>query len=225
MLIEMLARTQVEPVTEDYLDNADDAEDADYLAEFAGRECYQSWHRPNPDTAANEDYVQKNLVGKKHFSVLEHASVTFRVSGISRSCTHEWIRHRHESYSQLSQRYVPIDHMELVIHPTIEVEGLSEHLTEVWDLAVEKYEILEKELKDRGYSTKEAREAAREVLPNATGTILIVTGNHRAWREFLEKRYSPQADKQIAMCAGEILEQLREIAPAIYADIPDIDLD
>lgn len=225
MLVEMIARTMVEPVTEDYLPNEYDAEDAEYLAEFTGRECYASFHRPNPDTADTSDYVQKNLIGKMHYSVIEHASVTFRISDVSRSFTHEVIRHRHHSYSQLSQRYVPINKMEVVIHPTLELEELGDHVTEVWDVAVEKYAILEQELKDRGYSTKEAREAAREVLPNATGTVIDMTGNHRAWREFLEKRYSPQADKQIAYVAEEILTQLREIAPSMYADIPDIDLD
>lgn len=225
MLVEMIARTMIEPVLEDYLPNEYEAEDADLLAEFAGRECYQSFHRPNPATRATADYVQKNLIEKGHASVLEHASVTFRISEVSRSFTHEMVRHRHNSYSQLSQRYVPLDKMDVVIHPTLKDEDLGDRLMEVWDKACEVYDELEKELKDRGYTTKESREAAREVLPNATSTIIVVTGNHRSWRHFLDMRHSPFADKQIAMVAAEILTQLRDVAPAVYQDIPDVDLD
>lgn len=76
------------------------------LVEFAGRACYQSWSKPNPKTATNAGYI-KHIIDVGHFSVLEHASVSFYITGLSRSCTHELIRHRHFSYSQLSQRYVP----------------------------------------------------------------------------------------------------------------------
>ena len=83
-----------------------DADGGQALLEFAGRACYQSWSKPNPKTATNAGYLQ-HIIDVGHFSVLEHASVSFYITGISRSCTHELIRHRHFSYSQLSQRYVP----------------------------------------------------------------------------------------------------------------------
>ncbi|MCW2777278.1 MAG: thyX, partial [Frankiales bacterium] len=83
-----------------------DAEGGQALAEFAGRACYQSWSKPNPSTATNAGYL-RHILEVGHLSVLEHGSVTFYLSGISRSLTHELIRHRHFSYSQLSQRYVP----------------------------------------------------------------------------------------------------------------------
>ena len=76
------------------------------LAEFAGRACYQSWTKPNPSTATNAGYL-RHILEVGHLSVLEHGSVTFYLTGVSRSLTHELIRHRHFSYSQLSQRYVP----------------------------------------------------------------------------------------------------------------------
>jgi thymidylate synthase ThyX len=76
------------------------------LAEFAGRACYQSWKKPNPSTATNAGYL-RHILEVGHLSVLEHGSVSFYLSGVSRSLTHELIRHRHFSYSQLSQRYVP----------------------------------------------------------------------------------------------------------------------
>jgi thymidylate synthase (FAD) len=225
MRVELIAQTRVEWTTTDqYLSNEYDATDADFLSEFGGRECYQSWSRPNPETADTHDYVQKNLIDKQHFSVLEHGSVTFRISDVSRSFTHEVVRHRHQSPSQLSQRYVPRNKMTLAIHPTLALEGMGEVLIAVWEGCIRAYDQIEAELLNRGYSVKAAREAAREVLPNATGTVIILTGNHRAWREFIEKRMSPHADKQIAFVAAEILEQLRAVAPAIYSDIPDVDL-
>ena len=89
------------------------------LVEFAGRACYQSWSKPNPKTATNAGYLQ-HIIDVGHFSVLEHASVSFYITGISRSCTHELIRHRHFSYSQLSQRYVPENESQIVVPPGME---------------------------------------------------------------------------------------------------------
>ena len=83
-----------------------DAEGGQALAEFAGRACYQSWSKPNPSTATNAGYLN-HILEVGHLSVLEHGTVTFYFTGVSRSFTHELIRHRHFSYSQLSQRYVP----------------------------------------------------------------------------------------------------------------------
>src|SRR5262249_12043524 len=83
-----------------------DADGGQALAEFAGRACYQSWRKPNPSTATNAGYL-RHILEVGHMSVLEHGSVSFYITGISRSLTHELIRHRHFSYSQLSQRSVP----------------------------------------------------------------------------------------------------------------------
>ena len=93
-----------------------DADGGPALVEFAGRACYQSWSKPNPRTATNAGYI-KHIIDVGHFSVLEHASVSFYITGISRSLTHELIRHRHFSYSQLSQRYVPEGESRVVVPP------------------------------------------------------------------------------------------------------------
>src|SRR5690554_5126308 len=81
---------------------------AEALSEFAGRACYQAWERPNPKTAHNVDYLA-NILKQGHESVLEHGSVSFYIEGVSRSLTHELIRHRHLSFSELSQRYVNVE--------------------------------------------------------------------------------------------------------------------
>lgn len=76
---------------------------ADELGEMAGRLCYKSWKRPNPVTANNKGYIG-NIIAQQHFSVLEHASATFWISGVSRSLTHELVRHRHLSFSAEEDR-------------------------------------------------------------------------------------------------------------------------
>ena len=96
-----------------------DADGGPALVEFAGRACYQSWSKPNPRTATNAAYL-RHIIDVGHFSVLEHATVSFYITGISRSCTHELIRHRHFSYSQLSQRYVPEHDSQVVLPPGME---------------------------------------------------------------------------------------------------------
>src|SRR3712207_7558756 len=80
-----------------------EAEGGEALAEFAGRACYQSWDKPNPATATNAGYL-RHILEVGHLSVLEHGTVTMYLTGVSRSLTHELIRHRHFSFSQLSQR-------------------------------------------------------------------------------------------------------------------------
>nr|MDT0666737.1 FAD-dependent thymidylate synthase [Micromonospora sp. DSM 115978] len=101
---QVVAQTQFTPP--DDVDWTTDADGGQALAEFAGRACYQSWSKPNPATATNASYL-RHILEVGHMSVLEHATVTLYLTGVSRSLTHELVRHRHFSYSQLSQRYVP----------------------------------------------------------------------------------------------------------------------
>ena len=193
--------------------------DADDLAEFAGRACYQSWSKPNPATRAAKDY-HANTLAQRHFSIYEHASLTFYVEGVSRSLTHELIRHRHLSFSQLSQRFVDETNATYVVPPAIQGDGLAEEaLQNAWDAAQFSYQILVERLTAKGLKRKQAREAARAVLPNMTETKIVVTGNVRAWREFVEKRNSPHADAEIRELAQQILEYLDSEAPLSVQDM------
>lgn len=195
--------------------------DADLLAEFAGRSCYQSFHKPNPKTAANHDYL-KNILDQGHFSVLEHASATFYVTGVSRALTHELIRHRHLSYSELSQRFVDLDEANTVIPPALRDEDDAE-LLEVMDACANSYNVLVDYLTNvKGLKRKQAREAARAVMPNMTETRIVVTGNMRSWRDMLFKRYSVHADAEIREFAAEVLRQLKLIAPGQFQDFPEV---
>jgi thymidylate synthase (FAD) len=206
-----------------------DADGGPALVEFAGRACYQSWSKPNPRTATNASYL-RHIIDVGHFSVLEHATVSFYISGVSRSCTHELIRHRHFSYSQLSQRYVPEDDSRVVLPPGLEDDPkLQEIFTAAADASRATYSELLAQLEAKfagdepsgrpsAVRRKQARQAARAVLPNATETRVVVTGNYRAWRHFVAMRASEQADVEIRRLAIACLRQLIDVAPQVFAD-------
>jgi len=202
-----------------------DADGGPALVEFAGRACYQSWSKPNPRTATNAGYIQ-HIIDVGHFSVLEHATVSFYITGISRSCTHELIRHRHFSYSQLSQRYVPEKDSQVVVPPGMEDDPeLRTILTAAADASRATYADLlarlEAKFADQPNAVlrrKQARQAARAVLPNATETRIVVTGNYRAWRHFVAMRASEHADVEIRELAVECLRQLQKAATNVFDD-------
>ncbi len=199
------------------------------LSEYAGRACYQSWDRPNAKTATNESYLA-NIIAQQHFSVLEHASVTVMIQEVSRSLTHELVRHRHFSYSQLSQRFCPVepgndegrigDKPAFIVPPAFDNNDLAfVELWKAWVYAVERYERLVEIAQADGLTGKVARQAARAVLPNMTPTEIVVTGNHRAWREFITKRATRAADPEIRRLAAAIYDQLVNMEPFMYEDI------
>src|SRR5215813_9903743 len=221
--VKLIAWTHFEPPAD--VPWSTDAEGGQALAEFAGRACYQSWSKPNPATATNEGYL-RHILEVGHLSVLEHGTVTFYFTGVSRSFTHELIRHRHFSYSQLSQRYMPQSDAEMV-EPAVIAEDPELHRTflEATEASVRAYtELLaglEKRLADVPNATlrrKQARQAARAVLPNATETRIVVTGNYRAWRHFIAMRATEHADVEIRSLAVECLRQLQKAAPNVFDD-------
>jgi thymidylate synthase (FAD) len=185
-----------------------DADGGQALAEFAGRACYQSWTKPNPKTATNAGYL-RHILEVGHLSVLEHGTVSFYLTGVSRSLTHELIRHRHFSYSQLSQRYVPkVD--AAVVEPAVIAEDpeLHERFLAATDAALAAYsellEGLEKRFADVPNATlrrKQARQAA-----------------YRAWRHFVAMRASEHADVEIRELAVACLRELQQVAAAVFGD-------
>lgn len=208
-----------------------DAEGGQALAEFAGRACYQSWKKPNPATATNKGYLH-HILQVGHLSVLEHGSVTVYLTGISRSLTHELIRHRHFSYSQLSQRYVP-ERDAAMVEPDVIAEDPELHakFVEFTDASLAAYgallEGLETKFADVENGTsrrKQARQAARAVLPNATETKIVVTGNYRAWRHFIAMRAAEAADVEIRALAIQCLRAVSGKAPNVFADFEIVTL-
>src|SRR4051794_26222696 len=111
--VQVIAQTQFTPP--DGVPWETDAEGGQALAEFAGRACYEAWDKSNPATATNEGYL-RHILEVGHLAVLEHGTVSVYLTGISRSVAHELTRHRHFSFSQLSQRFVP-DQGRVVVEP------------------------------------------------------------------------------------------------------------
>jgi len=198
--------------------------DGERLAEFAGRLCYMS--QSNPAGRSTRDYLE-NIKRQGHGSVLEHANYTVLLEGVSRSLTHELVRHRAGfAYSQLSQRYVDESDAAFVVPPAILGDEVLEGTwkTEI-DRALAAYVKLVGELMEqyawipeRVHRRKMAREAARGVLPNSTETKIVVTANARAWRTMLELRAGEGADLEIRRMAVAVLKLLQEEAPGFFSD-------
>lgn len=221
--VQLIAKTEFFPPED--VPWSTDAEGGEALAEFAGRACYQSWKKPNPKTATNAGYID-HIVEVGHLSVLEHASATFYITGISRSLTHELIRHRHFSYSQLSQRYVP-ERDAAFVEPDV-IAGdpeLHEKFLAAAQASQDAYSELLAGLQakfadvpSKTLQRKQARQAARAILPNATETRIVVSGNYRAWRHFIAMRATEHADVEIRALAVECLRQLQKVAGNVFSD-------
>jgi thymidylate synthase (FAD) len=204
-------------------------DDCEWLVEMAGRNCYQSW--PNIGETkkkgrSHEDHV-KHLIEVGHGACIEHANFNFIIWNVSRSLTHELVRHRLASYSQLSQRYVDSSNVDFIVPPAIqELSKKDPDTYRAWiehcersrqlyeDLTVKlssMYEDTESKLEKR----KKARQAARSVLPNATETKIFVTMNARAIRHLVELRANPAADVEIRLLAVKICRILLDKAPLL----------
>ena len=198
--------------------------DGERLAEFAGRLCYMSQH--NPANRSTRDYLE-NIKKQGHGSVLEHANYSLLLEGVSRSLTHELVRHRAGfAYSQLSQRYVDESQAGFVVPPAIVGDEVLEGAWRAQiDSAQGAYIALVAQLMerygwvaDKVHRRKMAREAARGVLPNSTETKIVVTANARAWRTMLELRSSEGAELEIRRVAVLVLRVLQAEAPGFFSD-------
>jgi thymidylate synthase (FAD) len=182
--------------------------DAEKLIEAAGRTCYDTGDRAGADTAAK---FIRMLIRRGHLSVLEHASATFRVRGVSRALTHQLVRHRLASYSQRSQRYVKEDGFGYVTPPRIsenaEANGVYREFVKT---ARDTY--------DRLLELGVFPEDARFVLPNATATEIVMTANFREWRHVIQLRGEAAAQWEIRRLAIVVLKELKKEAPAAFAD-------
>ena len=201
-----------------------EASPGERLAEFAGRICYMSQHNPAQRTTA--DYLE-NIKKQGHGSVLEHAVYVLLIEGISRSCSHELVRHRAGfGYSQLSQRYVDESHAAFVVPPALvgdapleaewaaQVAAAQDAYVRAVAALMERYAWVD----DKVHRRKLAREAARSVLPNATEVKIVVSANARAWRTMLELRCGEGAELEIRRLAVACLRVLAREAPAFFSD-------
>jgi thymidylate synthase (FAD) len=204
------------------------------LVEFAGRHCYRSWktgrERPN--------YIA-NIIEQQHGSVLEHATVSFAIQGVSRTLSHELVRHRVGiAISQESQRYVDASDIEFVVPPLLcHIAGNDvEH-----DLLADFHANCDRDLRDyvelqtalklalgnevrtrKSTIQKRVNEAARSRLPNASATRLTWTANMNLLRHFLEVRGSEHADLEIRRLTCHLHDALTEHVPLFFNDFRQV---
>lgn len=182
---------------------------AEKLVEEAGRTSYLSFDKQGKET---EKAFIRMLIKNGHFSVLEHAYATFRISDVSRSFTHQLVRHRLCSYTQQSQRYVDENNFNYV-EPASISNNLKAHSFFVRFIEEAKRVYLE--LQRLGIRNEDAR----FVLPNAVESQIVVTANFREWRHIIGLRGSPAAQWEIREVAIEVLRILQKYAPAVFEDL------
>lgn len=205
-------------------------------------------YTPNPEkviasaaklcySAVGIDEIEENLQGEKatkflnmlmsygHESPIEHVSFTFAVEGVSRSLTHQLVRHRLASYSQQSQRYVKLSQFQYIVPPEIKKDEEAKKIyIEAMENSQEAYNKLVDILKNNHIKNgmnspaaeKKAIEDSRYVFPNACETKIMLTMNARSLVNFFKHRCCNRAQWEIRALANEMLKQLKEVAPVLF---------
>ena len=181
---------------------------------LAARLCYSDSTIDELEGRVKSISIEKflaKIIRMGHLSVLEHASFTFGIEGISRATSHQLVRHRLASYSQQSQRYVKFESPEYVLPPSI---GEDEEKKRRFEEAVTGLYSLYREFVGTGV----AAEDARYLLPNAACTKIIVTMNARELLHFFRLRCCERAQWEIRGMATRMVVLVKEKAPVIFAD-------
>lgn len=207
---------------------------AESLIATAGKVCYDSYGRDGNSVAAHI----RNLVDSDHHSVLEHVNVGVFIEGISRGCSHEIVRHRLFSYSQRSTRYTAEEDAAIVLDPYYARLYEHAHANDrdedfllarflesceadlyAYRLQVQILERLNPEQLTGRDLRKWCRGKARQVLPHALETRMVMTGNLRAWRHFFLMRTSRHAEAEIRRVAECIFRVVSPVAPTVFSDL------
>jgi thymidylate synthase (FAD) len=154
--------------------------------------------------------IIKRVTAYGHASVVEHASFTFSIEGVSRAMTHELVRHRIASFTQQSQRYVTYDTLEGYVTPPKIAENIE--AKRIYEEALRKISQTYQEL----LNMKIPKEDARFILPNAAKTNIMVTMNARELRHFFNLRCCARAQWEIREVAIEMLKQAKKAAPVLF---------
>lgn len=184
------------------------SQNVEKIIEIAGRTAYLSFSKQK--TGSEKKFI-KMIIKRGHTTVLEHASATFEIKGISRACTHQLVRHRLCSFVQQSQRYVDESGFNYVEPPKIK-KNIKAHALFVKFMKDAKNAYAN--IKGLGITNEDAR----FVLPNAVASEIVVTANLREWRHIVELRGSSSAQWEIRKIAIEILKILKKHAPTVFCD-------
>ncbi|HOO77607.1 MAG TPA: FAD-dependent thymidylate synthase [bacterium] len=183
--------------------------DPDRVIADAARTCYLSFGRAGEDS---DRRLIRNLVRLGHHSVLEHASVTFRVRGCTRAFTHQLVRHRLCSFSQQSQRYVDEQDFEVVVPDSI---GARPEALELFRRTVESVREAYAAFRRMGIPGEDAR----FVLPNAVTSEIVFSANFRQLRHMIRLRGERRAQWEIRRVFVEILRLMKERSPLVFGDL------
>ena len=184
-------------------------QNADAICAAAGRSCYSEKSSMElVDSMKDPQKTLGKIVGMGHHSVIEHATFTFSVEGVSRSLTHQLVRHRIASYSQQSQRYVSMDTPTYVIPKTVEADPelkkvYEDTMKNIW----ESYNKLVEKIPP---------EDARYVLPNGCTTNITITMNARELFHLFTLRCCNRAQWEIREMADQMLKICKEVSPVIF---------
>jgi thymidylate synthase (FAD) len=204
----------------------DDTQPAENVVEIAGRLCYMSFGA-RQSRRDNHQYVQ-NLISQGHESVLEHVAWSFIITDISRSFTHQLVRHRIGfSYSQLSQQYHGEENFDTAIP---EIVRINPELLQKWQemtnasrvtydniISALKMQTLMPELSNKERN-RLIRTAARGILPSNTLTKIMITANARAFRHFFSLRGDLEGDEEMRLVSALLFEIVSKDAPSMFDD-------
>lgn len=180
--------------------------DSEYLAKQAAAICVDKLDNPS-------DKGFEKAIKSGHYSILEHLPLTFLIEDISRACSHQLVRHRIASYSQMSQRYAKVDtNEEWYIEPESIVtysRNITDKYRDLMDNIAEFYqEMISKNIPN---------EDARMVLPNACFTSIMVSMNARSLVEQCSKRLCNRAQWEIRELYTQMVELIKDIYPSVYS--------
>jgi thymidylate synthase (FAD) len=210
---------------------------AESLIATAGKVCYDSY---GLDGNPVKQHVE-NLMRSGHHSVVEHVHVGVFIEGITRGCSHEIVRHRMFNYSQRSTRYTAEEDAAIVLDPwyaeifrlvvsdseveSAKINALNEFVDSA-RRAIDDYRSHVKNLEQLAPIAIHPRERrkwcrgkARQLLPHALETRMVMTGNLRAWRHFFLMRTARGAEAEIRRLAGVIFDLVEPLAPSVFAGL------
>lgn len=210
--------------------------DGEKLVASAAKLCYSPVGVEEIEESLNEENIGsflKLLVDMGHESPIEHLTYSFAVQGVSRTLTHQLVRHRIASYSQQSQRYVKLEQFEYIIPPHIEnnqrakdlfIKAMEEDQKHYDELAAILFEEHFNKHMEEGLSEKKARqkaekesiEDARYVFPNACETKIVFTMNARTLLNFFKLRTCNRAQWEIRELAIKMLQEVKKVSPVLF---------
>ncbi len=176
----------------------------------ACRTCYSADYPINIWEADGDREKMLNLVKKVlasgHQSTIEHCHLVFSISGVSRACTHQLVRHRHMSFSQKSQRYVKEKgQFEYITPPTIKGSAFEAEFDEFMQKTAEFYS----KLTENGIPAEDAR----FILPNAASSSMIASLNLRELIHLANLRLCTNAQLEIRMLTKKMCDKVIEREP------------